>query len=85
MMMSPAKEKKKPSNSWIRFYEIIMTIYTRRNSWLLDKHLIGILAKELKKNNFNSFADFKNRFGTDFKEKYSKKVKKPVDSFTPNL
>lgn len=37
-----------------------MTIYTRRNSWLLDKHLIGILAKELKKNNFNSFADFKN-------------------------
>lgn len=26
-----------------------MTIYTRRNSWLLDKHLIGILAKELKK------------------------------------
>ena len=26
-----------------------MAIYTRRNSWLLDKHLIGILAKELKK------------------------------------
>ena len=26
-----------------------MTIHTRRNSWLLDKHLIGILAKELKK------------------------------------
>lgn len=37
-----------------------MAIYTRRNSWLLDKHLIGSLAKELKKNNFNSFADFKN-------------------------
>lgn len=37
-----------------------MTIYTRRNSRLLDKHFIGILAKEWKKNNFNSFADFKN-------------------------
>ena len=35
-----------------------MTIHTRRNSWLLDKHLIGILAKELKKKQLQLLCRF---------------------------